>query len=137
MSTSAWLVLGLGLGGLLFGGIGLGMLLAQRDFRRIALRASGQVVRLRPSRADDGVVYYATVRFVTVNGQVVEAETGFGSDPPPAPLGARVRLLYDPARPDRMRMEGLWRSGALIGVVFAGTGAALLVAASCAAVFAW
>ncbi|MCW2880645.1 MAG: hypothetical protein JWQ95_4745 [Sphaerisporangium sp.] len=126
MSTSAWIVLGFGLAALVFGGIGTGLLMSTRDFRRIAQRVSGHVVRLRPSRGDNGTVYYPTIRFTTLNGQQVEAEPNFGSNPPVAPVGGQVPVLYDPADPARMRVDSFWGGGTGIGAVFAGVGAVLL-----------
>ncbi|MFC4587802.1 DUF3592 domain-containing protein [Sphaerisporangium corydalis] len=126
MSTNAWLVFAFGLAALVFGGIGAGLLMSQRDFRRIARKVPGQVVRLRPSRTENGVVYYPTIRFTTVNGQRVEAETGFGTNPPMARLGAEVGVLYDPERPSRFRVDSLVGGGTLVGAIFAGVGAVML-----------
>ncbi|MFC4534802.1 DUF3592 domain-containing protein [Sphaerisporangium dianthi] len=126
MSDTAWIVLGLGLAALVFGGVGTGLLVSEREFRRIAHRVPGQVVRLRPSRGEDGTTYYPTLRFMTVNGQAVEAETRFASNPPVAPVGGGVMVLYDPAGPTRVRVDSFWGGGTVIGVVFAGVGAILL-----------
>ncbi|WP_405149642.1 DUF3592 domain-containing protein [Sphaerisporangium sp. NBC_01403] len=126
MSTTAWLVLVFGLVALIFGGIGTGMLMSQRDFRRIAQRVPGQVVRLRPSHSSEGTVYYPTIRFTTVSGRPVEVETSVGSSPPVAPVGGEVAVLYDPANPARMRVDSLL-GGNLLGMVFAGTGAVFLL----------
>ncbi|MFG1874372.1 DUF3592 domain-containing protein [Sphaerisporangium sp. NPDC049003] len=134
MSVTAWLVLAFGLAALVFGGVGAGLLLSQRDFRRIAHRVPGQVVRLRPSHSSEGTVYYPTIRFTTADGRPVEVEGNVGSSPPIAPVGAEVPVLYDPARPDRMRVDTML-GGNLIGMVFAGTGAVFLVV--CIAVVAF
>ncbi|MEU9889905.1 DUF3592 domain-containing protein [Sphaerisporangium sp. NPDC051011] len=135
MSTTALMVLIFGVIALVFGGIGLGALMSARDFRRIAQRVPGEVVRLRESRDSEGSVYYPTIRFMTLNGQYVEAETHFGSNPPPARVGGRVTVLYDPARPDRIRLEGFWAGGKLIGVLFASLGLVFLVVAAAIAAF--
>ncbi|RCG26788.1 hypothetical protein DQ384_28235 [Sphaerisporangium album] len=60
MSTAALMVLIFGVIALVLGGVGLGLLLSARDFRRIALRVPGEVVRLRERRDDEGSVYYPT-----------------------------------------------------------------------------
>ncbi|WP_248958582.1 DUF3592 domain-containing protein [Sphaerisporangium perillae] len=127
MSSTAWIVLGFGLAALVFGGIGIGLLVSAREFRRIAQRVPGQVIRLRPSRGENGTTYFPTVRFTTVIGQQVEAETNYGTNPPVAPVGGPVTVLYDPAKPTRMRLDGFWAGGTVIAVVFAGVGAVFLV----------
>jgi hypothetical protein len=107
------------------GGLGIGA----RRFRRRAERVEGEVVRLRPSRSRNGrIVYYPTVRFTTVYGQRVEAESPLGGTPPPAMPGDKVPVLYDPARPTRVRIDNATGSGFLAGMVFLGTALAILSA---------
>ncbi|RCG26789.1 DUF3592 domain-containing protein [Sphaerisporangium album] len=72
---------------------------------------------------------------MTLNGQYVEAETGVGSSPPSARVGDRVTVLYDPAGPDRIRLEGFWAGGNGVGVLFAFLGLVFLVAAAAIAAF--
>ena len=99
-----------------------------REFRRRARRTRGMVVRLRASRSGDGTVYYPTIRFTTTYGQQVEAETTHGSNPPPALPGEEVPVLYDPAKPTRIRVDSLAGSGTLLGVVFLAIGIVLFAA---------
>ncbi|GII60728.1 hypothetical protein Skr01_08130 [Sphaerisporangium krabiense] len=135
MSSTALMVLGFGLIALIFGGVGTALLMSARDFRRIAHRVPGHVVRLRASDGGDGTVYYPTVGFTTLHGQYIEAENGIGSSPPAAPVGGRVTVLYDPERPTRIRLEGLWAGGNVIGVVFAVIGVVFLVVSAAVAAF--
>ncbi|MEZ0070688.1 DUF3592 domain-containing protein [Planotetraspora sp. GP83] len=129
MPQNILLPLILGLIGVVFALIGGGLTISARDFRKRAQRVQGEVVRLRPSRSSEGgTVYYPTVRFTTVYGQRVEAECPFGSSPPPAMPGDQVPILYDPAKPTRVRIDSATGSGTLIGVIFLGVGLVLFTA---------
>ncbi|WP_169984425.1 DUF3592 domain-containing protein [Microbispora sp. H10836] len=128
MSQSALITLILSGIGLLFGLIGGGITMNAREFRRRAQRTRGLVVGLRASRSDDGTVYYPTIRFTTMYGQQVEAETAYGSNPPPARPGEEVTVLYDPAKPTRIRIDSAAGSGTLLGGVFLAVGIVLFAA---------
>ncbi|MEV1203558.1 DUF3592 domain-containing protein [Microbispora rosea] len=128
MSQTALITLILSGIGLVFGLIGGGITMNAREFRRRAQRARGLVVGLRASRSDDGTSYYPTIRFTTVYGQQVEAETTFGSNPPPARPGEEVTVLYDPARPTRIRIDSAAGSGTLLGGIFLAVGIILFTA---------
>ncbi|WP_182873498.1 DUF3592 domain-containing protein [Microbispora sp. H10670] len=125
MSQTALITLILSGLGLVFGLIGGGITVNAREFRRRAHRASGLVVGLRASHSDDGTVYYPTVRFVTLYGQQVEAESTYGSNPPPARPGEEVPVLYDPAKPTRIRIDSAAGSGTLLGGIFLALGVVL------------
>jgi hypothetical protein len=100
-----------------------------RRFRKRAERVEGEVVRLRPSRSRNGrIVYYPTVRFTTVYGQRVEAESPLGGTPPPAMPGDKVPIMYDPDRPTRVRVGDAAANGFLAGMIFLGTMLAILSA---------
>jgi hypothetical protein len=114
--------------GLVFGLIGGGIVMNAREFRRRAQRTRGLVVGLRASRSDDGTSYYPTIRFTTIYGQQVEAETTYGSNPPPARPGEEVTVLYDPARPTRIRIDSAAGSGTLLGGIFLAVGIVLFTA---------
>ncbi|MEV5410166.1 DUF3592 domain-containing protein [Thermopolyspora sp. NPDC052614] len=127
MSERIVMPLVLGLVGLVFGLIGLWVLLSARNFKRRAVRAQGHVVALRPDRSgSDGVVYYPTVRFTTAYGQVVEAEANFGSKPAIGPVGHPVKVLYDPTNPVEYRIDSLWGRGTMFAAIFLGIGLVLL-----------
>ncbi|GLX09731.1 DUF3592 domain-containing protein [Microbispora sp. NBRC 16548] len=128
MSQTALITLILSGLGLVFGLIGGGITMNAREFRRRAQRSRGLVVGLRASRSDDGTSYYPTIRFTTVYGQQVEAETTYGSNPPPARPGEEVTVLYDPARPTRIRIDSAAGSGALLGGIFLTVGIVLFTA---------
>ncbi|MEU6410494.1 DUF3592 domain-containing protein [Microbispora sp. NPDC046933] len=106
---------GVGAGFALLGG---GIVLHARRFRRRGRRARGQVVRVRLRRSHRTTTYYSTVRFTTEHGHQVEAEARFGSNPPPGRPGEWVPVVYDPARPARVRVDSAWTDGTLYGGVF-------------------
>jgi hypothetical protein len=117
----------LGVIGLGFALIGGGLVISVCGFRRRAERVDGQLVRLRSGRSKEGgTVYYPTVRFTTVYGQRVEAETASGGGPPPGMPGECVPVLYDPARPTRIRIDDPADGVVLMGVIFLGIGATLI-----------
>ncbi|GIH64616.1 MULTISPECIES: DUF3592 domain-containing protein [Microbispora] len=128
MSQTALITLILSGLGLVFGLIGGGITMNAREFRRRAQRTRGLVVGLRASRSDDGTSYYPTIRFTTLYGQQVEAETTYGSNPPPARPGEEVTVLYDPARPTRIRIDSAAGSGTLLGGIFLAVGIVLFTA---------
>ncbi|XVQ89813.1 DUF3592 domain-containing protein [Microbispora siamensis] len=128
MSQTALITLILSGLGLVFGLIGGGITMNAREFRRRAQRTRGLVVGLRASRSDDGTSYYPTIRFTTIYGQQVEAETTYGSNPPPARPGEEVTVLYDPARPTRIRIDSAAGSGTLLGGIFLAVGIVLFTA---------
>ncbi|WP_169984426.1 DUF3592 domain-containing protein [Microbispora sp. H10836] len=124
MSTSALMgpvLLGVGAG---FGLLGGGIVLQARRFRRRGRRAQGQIVRLRTRRSHHTTMYYSTVRFTTEQGRQVEAEARFGSSPPPGRPGEHVPIVYDPARPGRVRVDSAWSDGTLHGGIFLAAGIA-------------
>ncbi|MGI5158245.1 DUF3592 domain-containing protein [Microbispora sp. CA-102843] len=128
MSQTALITLILAGLGLVFGLIGGGITMNAREFRRRAQRTRGLVVGLRASRSDDGTSYYPTIRFTTMYGQQVEAETTYGSNPPPARPGEEVTVLYDPARPTRIRIDSAAGNGTLLGGIFLAVGIVLFTA---------
>jgi hypothetical protein len=105
-----------------------------RDFRRRARRGWGQVIRLRMNQTGgsrrerrNSAVYHPILRFTTVDGQTVEAESPVGGNPPPARPGERVAIMYDPGDPTQVRIDSPMGSGTLLGAVFMGVGLLLLV----------
>ena len=104
--------------GAVFTLLGGGIMLNARRFRRRGLRVQGQVVRLRIRRLNRSTMFYPTVRFTTAYGQQVEAESWFGSNPPPGRPGEWVPVVYDPARPARMRIDRARIDGTLHGGIF-------------------
>jgi hypothetical protein len=125
------------------GGVGLvflviGAVLARttRRFQRIAQRTKGRIVSLDTTRRGatggwqvSSTGYYPTVRFTTAEGQEVTAQSHFGSNPPPGRVGETVGVLYDPADPKRVRVDTMLGRGGIIGPIFVGIGAVLIVAA--------
>jgi hypothetical protein len=131
---------------IVLGALVLGMLLlagagyaAWREiaFRRIAVETDGRVVEMlrgSGSRDRDGrssVTYRPVFVFALPDGKQVRAEGSVASNPPCCSVGDRVRVRYDPTRPDRAAITGFvesWLVTAILGgmgVVFAGVGLVL------------
>jgi hypothetical protein len=125
--------------GLLFGGIGLAMAVAQSRFEAHALRAEGEVVELlkEQSSSDAGAqgsgvqvdvtgddanwVFRPVVRFAAAGGQTITFRSATASRPPAYDVGDRVPVLYDANDPHKAQIDSLWqRSGVLI--IFLGFG---------------
>ncbi|MEU8268354.1 DUF3592 domain-containing protein [Sphaerisporangium sp. NPDC049002] len=101
--------------------LGGAVILNARDFRRRARRGRGQVVRLRAVRTGGSgrerrhsAVYHPVLRFTTDDGELVEAESPVGGDPPPARPGDRVPIIYDPADPAQVRIDTALGGGTLL-----------------------
>jgi hypothetical protein len=117
------------LGALLLG-LGVRSFVTTERFLAKASTADGVVVRVVAAGGD---TYSPVVRFVTASGQVVEYKDHVGSDPPAYRVGDSVRVFYDPANPQKARLDS-WLSrwfGAtiltILGVVFLFVGVVLLL----------
>ena len=95
--------------------IGAAISRAAGRWRRTAARAQGTVTRLEMMRPrgpqTHAGTYYSWVRYTTAEGREVEGRTTFASSPPPAREGATVTVLYDPDRPERVRLDTLMGRG--------------------------
>jgi hypothetical protein len=151
---------GLGVFGLVFVAIGVSANRSTRRLLRRAERTRGTVVSLRlrlgspsmsgptvplagePSTADSAGgaslsrAYLPTVRFTTLAGEQVTAESKTGSNPPPARVGHEVTVLYDPRAPSDFRIDSVLGRGGCIGPVFIFIGGASVLIAALLAVLA-
>lgn len=113
--------------GSFFAALGVWAAARLRRFRRTAVQVPGVVTALRAHSSSSGdsgvsVIYRPVLRFTTMDGRIVETESSFGSNPPPARQGARVPVLYDPANPSDARLTGVRGSGVLVCVAFIAVG---------------
>ncbi|WP_344208253.1 DUF3592 domain-containing protein [Nonomuraea bangladeshensis] len=115
--------------GIVFGAVFIGtsvrVITVGQWLRRHGTRVPGVVVRLR--RSGGHRVYYPTLRFRTLQGFVVETESDLGFNPSPVRVGQQVMVVYDPERPQRVRLDGAVGSGVLHSVLFLIVGAVVLV----------
>lgn len=128
--------LGFGVIGVLFAWWGVRRMRSVSAFKRMAARAPGVCIGLDRQRfrgggidATPSTIFYPVVRFALPDGRQVETRTESGASPPPAREGAAVTVLYDPARPERARVEGVLGDGTIpytmfivLGSVFAVVG---------------
>jgi hypothetical protein len=101
-------------------------------FRRIAVETDGRVVEMirgSGSRNSDGrtsVTYRPAFVFSLPNGKEVRAEGSVASNPPCCRVGDRVRVRYDPARPENAALTGFMQSW-LVASILGGMGAVFAV----------
>jgi Protein of unknown function (DUF3592) len=97
-----------------------------------AARAPGVVVDVPVGLVDETTpsgstsLFFPVVRFQAADGRTLEAPTREGSRPARAAVGDRVTVLYDPADPRRVDLEGRQPGGVATGLM---TGLGVLVAA--------
>ena len=126
-------------------GLGVWDLVTSRRFLANASAADGVVVKVdkvvdyhwtgsgERSRYEKVTLYYPVVRFVTASEQAVEYSDESGSNPPAYGVGDSVRVLYDPANPQKARLDTVsnrWLGptvAIIIGVVILSVGVAVLL----------
>ena len=80
-------------------------IVATRHFLATAVAADGLVVEVEESSDDHGSTYVPVVRFVAAGGQVVRVKGTVGSSQWAYQVGDSVRVLYDPAKPRKARLD--------------------------------
>jgi hypothetical protein len=129
---------GVGVLGLVLAAIGAVAMMRQSRFRRQARTALGTVTGLRSSRSRARAAgevlapgaYYPTVRFLTADGQDVEAEARFASNSSPGQAGQQVTVHYDPADPRRFTTNATSQTAGCLAVGFVLAGGLVFAAAA-------
>lgn len=83
-------------------------LVRTRAFLSRAVRTEGEITGWRTERQDPGSSsrsYYARLRFPTPDGRTVETESDVPLSFWPADRDGPVTVLFDPARPERARLD--------------------------------
>jgi hypothetical protein len=96
------------------------------DFASRAAETDAEVIRLLEHRDGSGPLYTPVFAFQTAQGQRIEVTHSASSNPPSWRPGQRLRLLYDPDKPERASPAdglSLW----LLVIVFGGFGVGMLV----------
>jgi len=105
--------------GLMAGGVYLSR--DMTDFLAKGVSAPGKVVRVEGVSGTDSTTYYPVVRFAPESGKVAEFRDRVGSNPAIYQAGDTVRILYDPARPQKAMIDrGLWNWSASFGCLLGG-----------------
>ena len=108
--------------GCVFVAIGWAFVSNASRFRRTAARADGTLVAVQAVTSSgtmmSGLQYRPTVEFRTADGAQVRATSPLATNPPPGRPGDRVRVLYDPADPQRVRLDTLLGRGGCLGWIF-------------------
>ena len=113
-------------------GLGVKSLVDSQRFVATAAVANGVVVDVAKVREYDSDAEryvtrsYPVVQFVTAREQVVRYQAGQGSNPPHQRIGGSIRVLYDPANPQRVKFD-TWNNRWGTGVVLIAAGLALMV----------
>ena len=126
--------IGLSIGVVVLAGGALSYLETRRFLDR-AERAEGAVIRVDevPDSGDGGTSYRPVVVFRTRSGAEVEFASGTASNPPSHAVGDAVGVYYEPAAPDRARIDGflpLWSFTLIceiVGGAFVALGAVALL----------
>ncbi len=88
--------------------IGLWLLRQARTFKRKALAAEGHYVdATRRTSHDNRYTAYPVVEFQTADGQTVQFEGRVGMPWAKGQVGRRVRVLYDPADPEKAVVDSV------------------------------
>jgi len=104
---------------------------ADREFVRRSRTATAEVVDVVTVDTNlvDGAlqtVWHPVVRFALPDGQVVEAQAMYGTDPAPTRPGRREVVRYDPADPTRVALAQGMSSPGRLGPLLVILGAAVL-----------
>ncbi len=86
------------------------------------IEVPGSVIEMLRVRDSDksGYMFAPVVRFKTAQGNTVEFEFGFRSNPPAYHTGQAVSVLYDPAEPRSAAIRGflsLWLMPLILGLI--------------------
>lgn len=106
-----------------------------RSFLAHAARADGVVLDLvrSHSSSNSSDTWAPLVRFTPANGEPVEFTSSTSSNPPAYSKGEPVGVLYDPAQPQRAKIDGffsLWGGLLILGVlgtIFGAIGGGILL----------
>jgi uncharacterized protein DUF3592 len=136
-------ILGFAAFGFVFLAIGAGILLVQWRFRRQTVVTQGTIVAVRArapvypgnTALGYGLLYHPAVRFVTADGQRIEAESRTGANPPRGQVGQTVTIRYDPTTPQRFSVTSASMTAGCIAWAFVVMGG-LVFGISCAALVA-
>ncbi|MBV9417101.1 MAG: DUF3592 domain-containing protein [Solirubrobacterales bacterium] len=121
MSTATAIFAAIAAVGLVFVVIGATLLSGTARFRRTAVSADATLVGLEAMTSQGtgaslpvgdammtdrtSVTYRPTVEFRTRDGERVRATSPIARNPAPGRVGDSVRVLYDPADPQRVRLD--------------------------------
>lgn len=137
--TSLLGVMGLLLVAVVLIGLGVKDVVTTRRFLAGTSAADGVVVKVDDVTTShkDGTTsrYYPVVRFVTGSGQVVQYRDHLGENSPAYRVGDPVRVLYDPANPQRARLD-TWASLWLEAMILLMIGVPLLFVSAVILLFA-
>ena len=98
-------------------------------FASRAIACQGTVVQMNSRNSDNGnVTFYPEFTFTDSSGRLRTSTSSSSSNPPQYSVGDKISLLYDPQKPQDVRINsfaGLW----LLPTIFAGIGGVIILPA--------
>jgi hypothetical protein len=110
--------------GLLFFGIGGGLMVTQYVFKQNAAQTQGVVTGHAMVCDDDGCTYKSVVSFSTSDGEPVSYTSSYSSSPPAHDVGEAVTIFYAPDDPLKANIKG---EGIVLRVVFMVIGGVIFI----------
>ncbi|QQR69684.1 MAG: DUF3592 domain-containing protein [Alphaproteobacteria bacterium] len=111
-----------GLMAVLFGAVFVGLALWQgqetQDFLAVSVRVPGKVIQMEASHGSDSTTYRPIFEYTTKDGQTLTHRSEMSSNPPTYHRGEEVEVLYDPAYPEKAKINGffsLWGLPVILG----------------------
>lgn len=104
----------------------LGTFLAYRTnvFKDSAVKAEGEVIQLVERKSEeDGLMFSPVFSFDDLDGRSHTIYSSTSTYPPSYDVGEKVVVYYDPAHPERAKVDGffsLWGGAAIAGIVSLG-----------------
>ncbi|MEU7898890.1 DUF3592 domain-containing protein [Nonomuraea sp. NPDC049152] len=132
MSYIETIVALVGLLGLTLVVAGLRRTIRDQRLLRHGVRVPAKVIGRRPrTQAGGGQRWLTSLRFTTLDGREITADSRVTYPRPSHELGARVEVIYDPAHPREVRIDDGARGWfqALVGPLLIGAGALYAVGA--------
>ena len=109
--------------GLVFFGIGGGLIYRQIKFERQGVRIQGEVISLSTNCDSDGCSYSPIVYFKTRNGKAITFESDFSTSPPSYNVGEVVTVYYSPENPEEAIIKG---EGNVFRIIFMSVGGIII-----------
>jgi hypothetical protein len=115
--------------GAVFAAVGIFGITYDRRLRRRGKRTTGSVVDLQYEHDGNSGGYNPVIEFRTADGQQVRAVSSAAGDPPPARVGDKVPVLYDPANPSVVEIDTVMGRGTWLALLAAAVGLFFIVTA--------
>ena len=106
--------------------VGALFMINARRRRLRSVQVPGMVIGQKIGSGENGLVYFPSFRFTTIEGNEVEVTSSYGGGSAPQP-GQNVTVLYDPRKPQRAKIDTPDQTGLAMGRILFGFGLVLTV----------